>query len=149
MRLATVEDFPPQPRSGRWRNVELESVLAGVARAGDDCRRTHNVALDEAVVLELAQVLRCEWLEDFLRQRSLKGQLGEIFRQVDDVGAVKIRSELGEVGDILVPVGGVDHQQKLVVGHLVDEGVVDKGAFGIHDAGVLGPTDRHFLMIVA
>ncbi len=68
---------------------------------------------------------------------------------VDDIGAVETRCEIGEIGDILVPVGGVDHEQILVVGHLVDQGVVDESAFGIHDAGVLDATDGHLLVVVA
>ena len=57
--------------------------------------------------------------------------------------------EIGQVGEVLAAIGGVDHQQVLVVGHLVDQGVVDEGALGVHQTGVLGAADGHLRVVVA
>ncbi len=124
-------------RGVRGGEVDLEAVLARVARAGDEAALAHHGPVAVPVVLDGGQVQpRHEGLEDLQGPGPLDGDLGRLRALVGDlrVEPFGLRQNPGEV---LVRVGGVHHEQVAVVGVLVDEHVVHEAALGGEEAAVL------------
>jgi hypothetical protein len=103
----------------------------------------------EAIVLDGGEVDRGERLQNLLRQRTLDGDLGPAVGLVLDLDVALAVGELLQVGEVLVGVRGVDHQQVLVVGHAMDQQVVDEGPLRVHQPGVLGPPNGELGVVVA
>ena len=147
--LARLQQGLPELGDVFGLHVDLEAVLAGVPRAGEDQGRHagHRHVLRQAEGLQLRQHdAGRERLQDLLRQRPLQGQQGDLIRPVDELQVVQAGPLPGGVDPlpVLPGVAGVDHQPVAVLVQAVDEDVVDHGAVLVAHQRVLHPPDRQF-----
>lgn len=122
-------------------SVELETVLAGVAGAADDCGLVHVGDFLEGVEGKVGDVDSEDILNDFLSLRTLNGNLAVEVAEILDLDI-----EAGGVGlnpgDILVNVGGIDDEEETIVATLVDEQIVDHAAAGVEHHSVEALANR-------
>ena len=111
-------------------DIQFETVLAGVAGPGDDGRKTCDCALEVGCVIAGGDlVLRRQFLKDGLCLRALQCQLGDGLGNVLDLHVpLDLRFDPGKV---LVLVGRVDHDEIIILLHLVDDQIVHHAAFRI------------------
>ena len=114
--------------------IDFEAVLSGVARAGDD---------DGLAFVAIGHIKRLGCIElQFLTGQSQHFfydslGLGALYGELTVVVALVLEVDV-ETGHlllhprhVLVDIGGVDDEEEVVVGHLIDEEVIDGAAVGI------------------
>ena len=148
-RLARGEERPPQGGGVGDVEVELEAVLARVARAGDEdldgvvALRPGECAGRPGVVREVVELggeeLGCR-LEHRARSGPLHREEGRGVGAVVDRDAV-IGGALREGGDHGIPIRCVRDDEVLVIGDAVDDEVVDDAAVLVEDERVLRLAD--------
>ena len=118
--------------------IDLKAVLARITGAGDKIV-AHGLHF---IKVELVAGNAQDRLHDFLALRSLYGKLA-----ITVAGIVNLNIETVCLAAyplvILVDVGGIDGEQKVVIGKLADASVVDRAAVGIthHAVEHLARTD--------
>ena len=134
---AGVEQGRPDRRGLLRRHEQLEAVLAGIARPRDRRAYAGHLSARERVVLDGVELDRREELQYRHGPRSLQGDQ-RVAAARGDGHRVARRPDLpADPGDVLGDVGGVDDQQIVPGGELVDEQVVDDSALGRGQRGVL------------
>ena len=109
--------------------VELEAVLAGVARARNEAFDTRHRHLRNKGVVACGRLLIADLGEDSLRLWSLQGELGHI---IAHVGKLAIAEEVfTHPIYVLVAVGRVDHHPVRILREAVDDQIVHHAALGI------------------
>src|ERR1043165_2347348 len=133
---ARVENLVPETFGLLRRGVDLEAVLARVARARDDGGHVVNAPFAEVVILDLRERRRGESLHDAQGFRALECELAEVGAAVRERDAL-----VTLVGDDPVPVfvgrRGVDDEQEVFGAEAIDEQVVNDRAFGRRERGIL------------
>ena len=133
--------FPKRNRVvARWKQLESDG-LARVPRARDDDRLVIDGHRAQPVALGFGQLaLVDDLLHQAGRVRPLQRNHGELFADVlhADVGLVIVRAEPVPV---LVAVGGIHHQQVLILGEPVEVCIVDSATGLGGDEGVLRLAD--------
>ena len=89
------------------------------------------LAPGEPVVLDGAQVGGGELLERLGGAWALDGELRVVVGEVVDVDTGHVADGLADPGYVFFAGAGVDDDQVVVVGELVDDDVVDEGAVGV------------------
>ncbi len=79
---------------------------------------------------------------------ALDGELGVVVGEVVDVDAGHVADGLADPLDVLLAGAGVDDDEVVVVGELVDDDVVDEGAVGIEHGRVVGLADGELRGVV-
>ena len=105
----------------------------------DARRNAANLAIGEPIVLDAGQVHGSHFLQRGARARPLDSDLGVPFGS-----EFHPRIEMVAGADMLVVlllVGGVDAQEKVVAGHLVDQNIVHEAAVGVEQPGVMRLAD--------
>ena len=137
---ARVQDGVPDPlRLGRIE-VDLETVLARVARPCDARRRSGRLGVDEVVIANRRQVDGGELLESRQRPGPLDGDL-----RVAVAGVIHLRLPAVGVPDVLVVlllVRRVHAQEEPVRRDAVHQDVVDEAAVLVKQACVLNRAVR-------
>ena len=133
--LARRHQRLPDGHRGVVRDVQLEAILAGVARTRDDGFLARDFALGKVVVLDGGQVGRGERLKDGRRLRTLDGEQRHLIRRVVHRHA-KCRGVADNMRIVLRRVARV-HDHHHLVGEPVDEAVVLDGAAVIEYGGVM------------
>ena len=127
--------------------VQLEAVLAGVPGPGDEALGAGHLAGDEMVVGDVGETGAGERLEQRLGMGALHRQephlAGDVL-QADVDAALLLDDVLPGLGGVR----GVDHDHQLVV-EPVHGAVVDEGALGRQDRGVLDPAGLERADVVA
>ena len=117
------------------RHVDLEAVLACVARAGDHHRDALEVAVKDAGVVAGRDVfLIYHLLQDLLGVRALQGYLAVLVADVLELYAVDL--VIAHPGEVLVSVSSIDYNEVVVLAlHIYDE-VIDCAAVLIAHRGI-------------
>src|SRR5262245_42441307 len=131
----------PELRGPVGGRVQLESVLAGVARPGDHSRDLADVAAREAVVPDGRHVAVGEAADERLGlgplHRDEPGALG----RVAPARVLDVHGRRRDVGPVLVDVPGVDGDHVPRVAHAVHGQVVDDRAVRIAEDRILDLPD--------
>ena len=132
------QTFPERDRApGLGEQLEAQR-LAGVAGACDDDVAAIRAGDAQPVALVLGQL---RLADDLLQQhggvRALQRDHAQVVADVEHVDVVPAPVLLQPL-PILVAVGGVDDQQKAVLGQAVEVGVVDGATLLVGDEGVVG-----------
>ena len=132
---ARVQDFVPDALGLLGRDVDFETVLAGVAGARDAGGRAGDFAVGEVVILDRREIGAGQLLQS-------RWRLGPLNRQLRVTIACKLHFgvslvQRGDVLEILILIGGVDAEEVVIVGHFVDQDVVDESAVLVQQAGVM------------
>src|SRR5436190_9068285 len=80
--IAGVQELVPELTCIRRISIDLESVFAGVASAGNYRVNSIDHSDGEMVILDLVKIGGRQFFEDELRQRSLNGDLAIIRTRV-------------------------------------------------------------------
>ncbi len=128
-------------------DVQLEAVLTGVTRPGDDGRHAVHVPFGKPVVLDGGQVDVHQRLHSLQRLRALDGDLRIAVAGVLDLNVAGL--VLQNPADVLVPVGGVDAQHVPPLVETVHQQVVHERALRIHEAGIVDLAVLELLDVVA
>ena len=107
-----------------------------------------DLAPGEPVVFDGAEVGGGELLEGLGGAGALDGELGVVIAEVVDVDAGHVADLLADPLEVFFAGAGVDDDEEVVVGELVDDDVVDEGAVGVEHGGVLGLAGLEFAGIV-
>ena len=137
---ARVEESVPHVHGGGLvgRDVELEAVFAGIAGAGDDhIGDAGNCAPGEPVIFDGGEIELGELGESLERARALQGELRVVGGVVAQMNAGKAANLAVDPGEVFILGAGVDDQQIVVGAEAVDEDVVDEGARGCEQRGVV------------
>ena len=142
-----LEDVAPERRGGVRRKVQLESVLAGVASAGDEqfvlAPRTEG-ARPGAVVLEACKVVNFDaghLAENLERTRTLQRDQRDVVRFVEHV-AVEVGCPFDEFPGHPLTVRRVGDDEEAVIAGAVHDQIVDDATRGGEQQGVLCLADR-------
>ena len=127
--------------------VELVAKLARVAGTRDHAVDAGNLHVTHGRVVALRKPFHIAELgQHVLGERALQRQLGDAVRQVLELRA---RQQVGlHVGHVLLAVGGIDHDEVLLVTKLVDDEVVDAAAMLVAHDAVAHLAQRHVGVVV-
>ena len=145
-----VHEGVPERRCGFRRRHDLDAVLAGVAGAGDERRRAHDLGFHDVERAHRIGVETGDFRRDARAVRSLQrdhrdlgGAIGE--RRVGEaLGAPSLQPRQDLPG-----VRGVRDDHESLVGEPVDDGVVDDAAGLVAEEAVTRAAHRHRLADVA
>src|SRR5579883_40610 len=134
--LAGAQNLVPYAFGFGGRDIELEAVLAGIAGAGDAGGDAAGFAIGEPVVFDGGEVDGRQLLQRGAGAGALDGELRvAIGGELDGCVEAIVRADVLEV---LVLIAGVDAEEEVIAGDLVDEDVVDEAAVLVEEAGVVG-----------
>ena len=141
--LARFQDFVPDPGAGCFvrRNVDFESVFAGVAGAGDQeyfsvrrpCPRRPNKTSPLRDRRRSASAASS-------RLRALDRDLGEVVGQILDL-AIELAGVVAHPVEIFFAGAGVDHQQIFILAQACDNHVVHECSLRIEQRRILRLAD--------
>ena len=137
---ARVEQRVPRVGGGGFvgRNVELEAVFAGVAGAGDDhIWNAGDCAPGEPVVFDGGEIEFGQFGESLKRVRALQGELRVVGGVVPQVNPRPTANLAVDPGEVFILGARVDNEQIVVGAEAVHEDVVDEGARGREQGGVV------------
>ena len=129
------------------RAVDFKSVFARVTRATDDNILTINVYCLCCIELQILAILVQHLFHHRFCLGTLHGQLCIIVRAVVN-GYIKTLGVFAHPGHILIDVGSVEDEEKLVFTHLVNQQVVYRSTVGVEHHAVKYLIDRRTCHIV-
>ena len=137
----------PHGRRALGGEIELETVLAGIARTRDCRRPARDLSLDHSEVGDRGQIeIGCQGRQNRFRAWTLERQQGGVRAAVQDLDA-----RAGVVTHpvhVLLTIGGVHHRRPGAIRKPVDDQVVEHAAGLVADEVVLGVTGLHLRQIV-
>ena len=120
-------------------DVDLETVFAGVARAGNDCSLAQNFRLYEGVVLHLLEVVFADGLQRFRGSGALKVEFRDLAGGFVKLGVRgKVRAD--PLGVVLAR-SGVHHHHELLIAETVGDKVVLSSALLVQKEAVAAAAD--------
>ncbi len=122
-------------------NVDLESVFAGVAGAGDQSvLQPADRAARDPVKLHRREVGIGELLQQIDGLRALDRDLGEVVGEIFDL-AVELAGVVAHPVEIFFARAGIDHQQIFIFAEAVDDHVVHESSLRIEQRRILRLAD--------
>src|SRR5262249_23552872 len=128
-----VQQGEPKSLGLARSTVELESVLAGVARAGEDARHPCDVCFGEAIASQGRQSRRRLSLEDCGSLGSLQSELGVIVAAIDRLDPAR---PLGHPAKILFAITRVDTDQNPLRRETIGHHIIDETSALVEQTGV-------------
>src|SRR5262249_41027850 len=136
---ARVQNLVPDALGLVRSNVDLESVLSGIAGPRDPSGRARNYAIRKVIILDGRELDRRELLKRCKRARPLNRKLSAGLARVVALGVVFIGRR--DVFVVLFLVGGIAAKEVMMARHLVDQDVVHEAAMLIQESRVLSLSD--------
>jgi hypothetical protein len=133
---ATSPEFLENARTLGRREVDLESILAGVARPRNDRSRAVDLAAREAVVLDRRQIHIGQRLQNLFGIRSLQRELRVIGAGIRDLD-IHSFCAIAQPFEVFVAIRSVDHDEVVTSTHAIDEDVIDEAGRRIEKTVVL------------
>jgi hypothetical protein len=119
--------------------IELETVFAGVAGAGDeDVGDAGDCAKCEPVIFDCGEIDGGEFAEGLKGAWALESELGVVAGVVGDVDGRKAADLPANPGVVFVFGAGVDYEEIVIGAETMDEDIVDEGSLRSEQGGVLG-----------
>src|SRR6266446_1071815 len=126
----------PEPGDIDWCTVQLEAILAGIARARDDAVRSSHHTGCAVVVANGTQVNICQWLQHSLSCWPLQSEQCSGIRLIEDMDILELLRLSLYPCEVFLDVGCVDDEHVLDIRQPVNQQVIDYIAVRKAEGGV-------------